>query len=69
MSTNNEYFTVLREQKEAQGESDYLRQLEDEAKMLPPKKKHLPASMEHISGFGKFIDVDDRDWEYTQGLV
>ena len=53
MSTNNEYFTVLREQKEAQGESDYLRQLEDAAKMLPPKGKHLPASMEHISGFGR----------------
>ena len=53
MSTNNEYFTVLREQKEAQGESDYLRQLEDAAKMLPQKGKHLPDSLGHISGFGR----------------
>ncbi len=53
MSTNNEYFTVLREQKEAQGESDYLRQLEDATKMLPPKGKHLPDSFGHIAGFGR----------------
>jgi hypothetical protein len=45
LSTNNESFTVRRERKEAQGESDYLRQLEDAAKMLPAKKgkgKSLP---------------------------
>lgn len=49
MSTIKESFTVHRERKEARGESDYLRQLENAAKMPPAKKrkgKSLPSGVE-----------------------